>query len=366
MNVVKATRHFEAWLAQRTHLNQKDLRLKHSRMKEDLFAFFRATFYRWVQLWPEICPDLTKAPHVLAVGDLHVENFGTWRDIEGRLIWGVNDFDEAWPMSYAIDLVRLAVSAHLAAESGSLPLKREDICDALLRGYCDAMDQKGLPFVLGEHHQWLRLIAEGELRDPVHFWAKMDALPTLKTPPPPVSAVDALQHLMPAHDIPFRLAHRVAGLGSLGHARYVAIADWHGGRLAREAKALVPSSSYWAESQYSKKAGSADILYQIIINRAVRCPDPFVQLRGHWIVRRLGPHCSRIELASLRAPNVELRLLHAMGWETANIHLGTPAARKFILGHIKKQKARWLHRAAEAMIEAVRADYLVWKKKGFV
>jgi len=32
---------------------------------------------------------------VLAVGDLHVENFGTWRDAEGRLIWGVNDFDES-------------------------------------------------------------------------------------------------------------------------------------------------------------------------------------------------------------------------------------------------------------------------------
>ena len=31
----------------------------------------------------------------LSVGDLHVENFGTWRDSEGRLIWGINDFDEA-------------------------------------------------------------------------------------------------------------------------------------------------------------------------------------------------------------------------------------------------------------------------------
>jgi uncharacterized protein (DUF2252 family) len=25
-----------------------------------------------------------------------VENFGAWRDVEGRLIWGINDFDEAW------------------------------------------------------------------------------------------------------------------------------------------------------------------------------------------------------------------------------------------------------------------------------
>jgi len=47
MNVVKATHLFEAWLAQRTHINQKDLRLKHSRMRDELFAFFRATFYRW-------------------------------------------------------------------------------------------------------------------------------------------------------------------------------------------------------------------------------------------------------------------------------------------------------------------------------
>src|SRR6202795_565227 len=327
MNVVKATRQYEAWLAQRTDINQKDLGLKHFRMKEELFAFFRATFYRWAQMWPEICPDLAKAPKVLAVGDLHIENFGTWRDIEGRLIWGVNDFDEAWPMAYAIDLVRLAVSVHLACEAGDLPLKHEDICTALLEGYSESMREEGRAFVLGESHQWLRLIAEGELRDPVHFWAKMDALPTLKSLTP-ISAIDAL----------------------------------HGGRIAREAKALVPSSSFWAENH----EGPAEILYQIIINRAVRCPDPFVQLRGRWIVRRLGPHCSRIELASLRAPNTELRLLHAMGWETANIHLGTPSARKSILRHLEKQKGKWLHQAAEAMLESVRSDWEIWKKKGCV
>src|SRR6202043_2381081 len=137
---------FEAWLAQRTHLNQQDLRLKHLRMKEELFAFFRATFYRWAQVWPEICPDLAKAPHVLAVGDLHVENFGTWRDVEGRLIWGVNDFDETHPLAYANDLVRLAASAHLAAEAGHLPLKHSDICDSVLAGYREGLRSGGLPF----------------------------------------------------------------------------------------------------------------------------------------------------------------------------------------------------------------------------
>jgi Uncharacterized protein conserved in bacteria (DUF2252) len=360
MNVVKATRQFEDWLGQRTNIDRKDLQLKHSNMKADLFMFLRATYYRWAQVWPEVCPDLSEAPRVLAVGDLHIENFGTWRDVEGRLIWGVNDFDEAWPMAYTIDLVRLAVSAHLAAEAGRLPVKRADICDAILKGYRESLGEKGRPFVLGEHHAWLRLIAEGELRDPVQFWKRMDTLTTLKTEVP-ISAIDAIEHLMPAPGIKYRLAHRVAGLGSLGHARYVAIADWHGGRIAREAKALAPSASSWA----LEHKGPAEILYQTIINRAVRCPDPFVQLRGRWIVRRLGPLCSRIELASLTAPDTELRLLQAMGWETANIHLGTPSARKHILHHIGKQKGKWLHHAAEAMLEAVRSDWDAWKKKGY-
>ena len=40
--------------------------------------------------------------------------FGTWRDKEGRLVWGVNDCDEAARMPYAVDLMRLVTSAILA------------------------------------------------------------------------------------------------------------------------------------------------------------------------------------------------------------------------------------------------------------
>ena len=62
MNVVKATRHFEEWLGHRTDLVTKDLQLKHSNMKAAIFPFLRATFYRWAQIWPEVCPDLAKGP----------------------------------------------------------------------------------------------------------------------------------------------------------------------------------------------------------------------------------------------------------------------------------------------------------------
>ncbi len=361
MNVVKATRQFEEWLGHRTDIVKKDLRLKHANMKAAVFPFLRATYYRWAQIWPKVCPELAKAPQVLAVGDLHVENFGTWRDAEGRLIWGVNDFDEAHPMSYANDLVRLALSAHLTAEAGHLPLKHKEICDSILEGYGEGLRTQGRPFVLGENNIWLRQIAESELRDPIHFWARMDALPTVKQPAP-ISAVEAIEHLMPAPGLRYRLTHRIAGLGSLGHARYVALADWHGGRIAREAKALVSSGCYWAQGH----EGPTEILYQAIMTRAVRCLDPFVQLRGRWIVRRLSPDCSRIELATLKAQGEESRLLRAMGWETANVHLGTKSARKPILRHIQTQKEKWLHAATLEMLKAVRDDWKVWKQEGYV
>jgi uncharacterized protein (DUF2252 family) len=121
MNIFKATEHFESWLAKEIPLVRQDLSLKHARMAEEAFSFFRATFYRWLQHWPEVCKDAAKAPAVLGVGDLHIENFGTWRDQEGRLIWGVNDLDEAWPAAYTLDLVRLVASAYMA-------IKEEHLC----------------------------------------------------------------------------------------------------------------------------------------------------------------------------------------------------------------------------------------------
>jgi uncharacterized protein (DUF2252 family) len=356
MNIVKATERFEEWLGRHTRLVKADLRLKHERMAEAVFPFLRATFYRWMQIWPEVCSELAEAPQVLTVGDLHVENFGTWRDIEGRLVWGINDFDEAAVLPYTIDLVRLATSAMLAIADGHLALKPKEACASILEGYKKSLAGHSGPFVLEEENSWLREIATGVLRDPVHFWRKIDSLP--REGDVSVSAREALEHLMPERGLRYRTVRRVAGLGSLGHVRVVAIALCHGAKIAREAKALVPSSVYWAKGD----EGPSEILYQAIISRAVRDPDPFVQLRGRWIVRRLSPHCSRIELSVLPSDRDERRLLSAMGCETGNIHLGTIDAQKYIRRHLSRLKPNWLFAAAKEMEKAVTSDWHDWKK----
>jgi uncharacterized protein DUF2252 len=122
----RATASYEGWMRNCTAVVSSDLRLKHEQMKESSFLFLRGTFYRWAQMWPSICAGLCGAPKVLAVGDLHVNSFGTWRDAEGRLCWGVDDFDESYPLAYTNDLVRLAASLKIVIDAETLSTRFED------------------------------------------------------------------------------------------------------------------------------------------------------------------------------------------------------------------------------------------------
>jgi len=355
MKIRKATIEYETWLADQIPLIRSDLKLKHDHMKDEPFSFFRATFYRWAQLWPESCPELASAPAVLSVGDLHVENFGTWRDAEGRLVWGINDFDEAWPLACTQDLVRLAASAHLAIAENHLAIDSKSAADAILEGYTEGLAAGGRPFILAEHHKSLRAMAVERLKDPGHFWEKLEKSSPVRNVPR--GAAKALTRALPERDLRCRIVHRIAGLGSLGRQRFVAIAGWHGGKIAREVKSLAPSACVWAQ----EGKGSAKILYQQILDQSVRCADPLVKMKKRWIVRRLAPDCSRIELSSLPKEREEVRLLHAMGFETANVHLGSGKTRA-IQNDLKKRPHGWLHHAAKQMADAVTSDWEDWRK----
>ena len=348
----EATAAYELWLGDTLSLVPADLQRKHEQMRLTGLGFLRATFYRWAQLWPVHCPELVDAPRVLSVGDLHIENFGDWRDIEGRLVWGVNDFDEACQMPYAQDLVRLAASALVSVKEGVLPIAADEVCPAILKGYKATIKDGGRPFVLNEDNDWLRTLAIGDLRDPHRFARKLHGLtePSYRVPR---KLQAALAERMPQAGLTLELKHRVAGLGSLGRQRVVAVAQWYGGIVVREAKPLTTSAWVWAGGQ-----GSRRVAYDEIIARADRCPDPYAHLAGQWIIRRLAADSASIEID--RLPRAKSRkLLNAMGQETANIHLGGP--RKAILKDLRSRPDDWLEKAAHRMVEATLADWEAWK-----
>jgi hypothetical protein len=349
-DIHEATDAYERWLGGHMRLIAADLEQKHVRMRAAIFPFMRATFYRWCQLWRELAPAEQALTRVRAVADLHLENFGTWRDLEGRLVWGINDFDEATTLGWSQDLARLATSAHLAIADRHLHLRRRDATAALLEGYREGLSSGPRPYALEERNTWLRRVATGELRDPVVFWARMDALRPARAPDP--EAVAVLADAMPERSPGARICRRVAGMGSLGRPRFVAIAEWRGGRIAREAKATAPSAWLWATGRTPGR------------ETAAVSADPTVRRLGAWVVRRLAPHCTRIELADLPRERDEERLLAAMGFETANIHLhrATRGARERIGRELRARAGgRWLNDLAKRFTDAIARDWRLYR-----
>lgn len=416
----KASESYLDWLETKVTLVPEEVEKRHKRIAETTpFEFLRATFYRWTQHWSELGADLNhqSVPLVLGVGDLHVENFGTWRDAEGRLVWGINDFDECCYLSYMNDLVRLAASTRFAIEEQAI-LELEEMkelskkarseqmkkqynkfqqqvkeridnafsraCQSILTGYCNGLEvQLGdtsingsrrysgrKPFVLAEEHDWLREIVLNKLRekdrrtgeDPEddfdEFFRESNALEYVNDSVPR-SAWEALRLSMPDPGISFRIGKRDAGLGSLGRQRFTAIVeDWHGGILVREAKALAPSAWLWWDK---KRQDTIEILYDEALRQVVRARDPWVQIhlgsvKNSWIVRRLAPDSGKVKLKDLpQGEGVENQLWQAMGREVANVHIPLGNVRKDL--EKRNQDKDWLKKVANNMADKLLKDW---------
>jgi len=352
-SIRRSTRHYEDWLGQQLHgdVVGKDLKRKHEKMRDSPFAFLRATYWRWAETVLEICPELAQAPHVLAVGDIHLENFGTWRDADGRLVWGVNDFDEAAAMPYVLDVVRLATSAALAHTRRGM--RAADSCEALLAGYRKGLKCPG-PIVLERNNRWLRklvVVREGERKD---FWKDIDEdLEATKDETVSARYRKAVADAMPAPALQTRFARRIAGAGSLGRPRWMGIAAWRGAPVIREVKALVMSAWNRAHNPDVTAIRCAEVA-----GGRHRAPDPWYAVTGAIVARRLSPNNRKIEADDPAFLSISTKVIKAMGRELASVHLGQAGSRpKAIKADLDRRPRGWLVAASQQMADAITRDY---------
>ena len=345
MSFKAENRAYERWLRTQCDVVDRDLDRKHDRMKKSPFIFLRATFFRWARRIEAVCPDLAGAPAVLSVGDVHVENFGTWRDAEGRLVWGINDFDEAADIPYPFDLVRLATSAFLVPNS---PLPQRDVADAILAGYREGLADPR-PTLLAEQTTPLRKLIADLHDDPTEFWRKVE---DYHRAVPPDSVADELRRSLPQGATLRRFSTHAKGGGSLGRPRYFALAEWRGGRVLREAKALVPSAWEWAHDDVTGFSRFLDLA-----RGTFRSPDPFLDVRHKFIVRRIAADSDKLEFG--KDPSVSQDLLTAMGFDLGAIHAADRRCDK-VRKDLRQRAGDWLHDAATAAMRTVREDFAKW------
>ena len=115
------------------------LQIKYDKMRSNAFVFMRGTCHLF---YHRLANNelLNSAPLTWVCGDLHLENFGSYKGDNRLVYFDVNDFDESLLAPASWDLVRMLTSIWVGATSlGISPPEARTLCTAFLDAYCASL-----------------------------------------------------------------------------------------------------------------------------------------------------------------------------------------------------------------------------------
>lgn len=304
------------------------LALKYRALAVDPFAFLRGTCHLFYDALPAH-PVLDEAPAAWLCGDLHAENFGTYKADDRQIYFDINDFDEAVLAPCSWDVVRLLTSLLVAA--GTLSIAREEAI-ALSR---NCLDTYGKTLAQGKAHWIDRDAAQGlihalfqrlaerkrknyiESRTVMQGKRRVIRIDHGKA----LAATDAEQQRIhawleryaanqenPHFFRPLDIARRVAGTGSLGLARFVILVEGKGGAAGHyllDLKACLPSCLS-EKSPFAQPEWPSEAVRVVSVGVQVQAVAPAfleaLEIEGKpYVLKGLQPSQDRIDLRQAAA-----------------------------------------------------------------
>jgi uncharacterized protein (DUF2252 family) len=224
------------------------LRLKFQKMQQDPFVFFRGSCHLFYEDFPNDS-RLNRAPKSWSCGDLHLENFGSYKGDNRLTYFDLNDFDEAILAPCTWDIARLVTSIFLAFPSNNDDLEQaRSLGEIFLTAYTNNL-------IAGKARWVEREIAEGLVKNLLEEARKIDREEFLekrtvldgkqrqilikenKTRPVAEATKEkikfciakfASQQPQPEFFQVIDIAWRIAGTGSLGLERYMVLVEGKG------------------------------------------------------------------------------------------------------------------------------------------
>ncbi len=304
------------------------LRRKFDAMAQDPFVFLRASAmlgHRAADL-----AALPASPLGWVCGDLHLQNFGCFRGANRLVYFDLNDFDEAARLPVALDLLRFTGSIVTAA--GALGLERRVVRNSVTQavdGYARSLE-RGKAFWLeretadGPIRALLQQVQRRKRRSLLAARTRLqggrrviavDGLRYLELAKraavraqiPPVLEWIASRHPEPRFFEPRDVAIRVAGMGSLGVARYVALVRGKGDpdrNALIDFKLAVPSSAAQAFARHRQPEWPSEAARVVAVQDMCQAASPAylstVTLgKAAFVARELQPVEDRVALSRL-------------------------------------------------------------------
>ncbi len=313
----------------------------------DPFAFFRGTNHLYVASLSHE-DALLDAPSTYVCGDLHLENFGSFKGDNGLVYFDLNDFDDALVAPLTVDVVRVLSSVLVAA--GQIGLSDEDADRA-----SEAMLVQYAAILAGGKPRWLeratatgmvatllrrvkrrrrgelvaertemrkgrqRLACDGRHALPVDTEARQRAVQILDT-----YSGQPHGHRFRVEDV----ARRVAGIGSLGLERYVVLArDERAGGMPRliDIKRAAPSA--WqdlpnrAQPRWGSDARRVATVQKVMQAASPALLSPVDKGKASYLVKSLQPTADRVNLAHCENAAALREVLATMAHAAAWAHL---------------------------------------------
>ena len=320
------------------------LALKYRKMAATPFGYFRGTNHLFHADWPGGA-WLERMPAVWLNGDLHLENFGTYRGDNRLVYFDIGDFDDGCLGPVGRDLLRFLAGLFLAARE--LDLGRSDgrLARIFIAGYRAALS--------GGKARWIErrtatgligmLLKDLERRTQADLLLRRtvmkkngrrlrgDTGKALKLPAAERTRVEAFLERFARNraDPEFfgvlDVAQRVAGIGTLGLPRYVVLIRGSGrpdGAVLVDLKCQHGSTLMPRLRQRQPRfASEADRVVQI--ENRMQAVDPAfltaVKIGGRsFTLRELQPSADKLDLAAAQPDAAELEaVVWSMGELTA-------------------------------------------------
>lgn len=315
------------------------LQMKLRLMRRDPFSFFRGTSIVFWSDWPAK-HALNSAPAAWSTGDLHAENFGSFRGNNRLTYFDLNDFDEAVLAPCTFDLVRLWTSLHVATRALELSVTDADMGRALLNGYREAL-RFGKPLwieratAVGAVRSLLTQVRERSPDALIRARCKMGATRRIRLDGIHAYAAPRAEQRQ-VSDLLLRwfsdaglhgnvrildVARRIAGNGSLGVERYIILAR---GVMAADAYTLLDLkresvATALRATRMKQPAWKSEAQRVVTVQTMMQAVSPALftegRVRGRsYVLRELMPSQDRVRLQSLRRdPRKLLLLVHNFG-----------------------------------------------------
>lgn len=299
------------------------LALKYANMRASPFVFLRGTCHLFYRRLPD-APVLAEAPAVWCCGDLHLQNFGSYKGDNRLVYFDINDFDESALAPASWDLLRFLTSVLVGA--GSMDVKKKEaaeLSDAFLDGYCQTLVSGKAGWVERETAHGLIGDLLGSLQGRLRP-AFLDSRSELKgkrrrlrvdngkalpaTDEARAKVTKLIGDLAESRDDPrfyevLDVARRIAGTGSLGVDRYVILVrgkDSPDGNYLLDLKETLPSSltPYLKTPQPAWKTQAERVVE--VERRLQAVPAAFLKpirvAKRDYVLRDLQPTSDRISL----------------------------------------------------------------------